>query len=339
MKKYSVVILFVLCSIVACMHICTCAQLDIYDISGHWAEENIRSLMDRGIISGYCDRTFRPGNYITLSEYIKMIVCSMGGGEGKSQNGYWAEYYIRHAVEKGYLIDGEFENPEKHINRTQLVRIALRVLNQYYQGNIHDLSSYIKDYANMTETQKFEMLRAYTAGIINGFPDGNFDCEKLATRAEASTLVLRILDASNRILPELNSDSENEFVEPKIIVEHNENPYQPFYFCINIDNYQDYSDDYKFIIDFINYPELNEREQKWGEWTKIRINQWRSAEYVKRNGGQLFSLPKSFYTNRENKQRLSIKPGMQIEYVISISNKQTQKSYPGMAVVKLKEFK
>lgn len=43
------------------------------DISGHWAEEDIRRAASLGWISGYPDGTFRPDQYITRSEAVALI--------------------------------------------------------------------------------------------------------------------------------------------------------------------------------------------------------------------------------------------------------------------------
>ncbi len=43
------------------------------DISGHWAEEQIRSIAGRGIIDGYPDGTFKPDAKVTRAEFAKII--------------------------------------------------------------------------------------------------------------------------------------------------------------------------------------------------------------------------------------------------------------------------
>lgn len=48
------------------------------DISGHWAEENIRRAASLGWINGYPDGTFRPDQYITRSEAVALINQMLG---------------------------------------------------------------------------------------------------------------------------------------------------------------------------------------------------------------------------------------------------------------------
>ncbi len=43
------------------------------DISGHWAENAIKSLYNDGLITGYNDNSFRPDNFVTRAELCAII--------------------------------------------------------------------------------------------------------------------------------------------------------------------------------------------------------------------------------------------------------------------------
>jgi len=43
------------------------------DIDNHWASEYIYALVNRGILSGYPDKTFRPDNEVTRGEYLTLL--------------------------------------------------------------------------------------------------------------------------------------------------------------------------------------------------------------------------------------------------------------------------
>ncbi|MDQ0495316.1 hypothetical protein QOZ95_003495 [Paenibacillus brasilensis] len=38
-----------------------------------WAAESIRSMVDKGVINGYADGTFKPGKTITKAEFVHMF--------------------------------------------------------------------------------------------------------------------------------------------------------------------------------------------------------------------------------------------------------------------------
>ena len=44
------------------------------DIVGHWAEKDIKTLMEKGAITGYPDKTFKPNNSITRAEFASVLV-------------------------------------------------------------------------------------------------------------------------------------------------------------------------------------------------------------------------------------------------------------------------
>lgn len=48
------------------------------DISGHWAESTIRSLVAAGVVSGYDDGTYKPQNPVTKGEFIKLLLAANG---------------------------------------------------------------------------------------------------------------------------------------------------------------------------------------------------------------------------------------------------------------------
>lgn len=43
------------------------------DIAGHWAESVITQWQSKGLIQGYEDGTFKPGNTITRAEFVTLM--------------------------------------------------------------------------------------------------------------------------------------------------------------------------------------------------------------------------------------------------------------------------
>lgn len=106
------------------------------DIKGHWAEEAILALVDKGVINGYPDRTFKPGQEVTRAEFAKMLALAFGV-QPKAQISFtdvkaehWAADYISALAEKevieGYP-DGTFR-PHNKITRTEAITMVARVL-------------------------------------------------------------------------------------------------------------------------------------------------------------------------------------------------------------------
>lgn len=49
------------------------AEYEVSDISGHWAEEDIKTAAANGLVIGYEDGTFRPEQYITRAEVMAVV--------------------------------------------------------------------------------------------------------------------------------------------------------------------------------------------------------------------------------------------------------------------------
>ena len=76
------------------------------DVNGHWAKNSIEFLAGCGVISGYGDNTFKPGNPIKRCETVVMVAILIGRSEefdtGISftdlESSHWAYGYIMNAV-------------------------------------------------------------------------------------------------------------------------------------------------------------------------------------------------------------------------------------------------
>ena len=85
---------------------------------------------------------------------------------------------------KGYP-DGTF-GPGKNITRAEFATMATR-----FASLMDDSGASFSDIAG--HWSESYVLRAATAGWIAGYPDGTFGPEKLITRAEAMTIINRVL--------------------------------------------------------------------------------------------------------------------------------------------------
>lgn len=167
------------------------------DIDTHWAKEYIISLAEKNIISGFEDNTFRPDNNITRAEFVKMIVSIFKLDEKEDAVEFedvsrdsWYYSAILKASGNGviYGSDGRF-NPEASITRQDAAVIICRLKN--VAGSVNDISftdeNEISDYA-------LEAVKNLAAsGIIIG-NNGRFNPKNNITRAEAATMLYRILN-------------------------------------------------------------------------------------------------------------------------------------------------
>jgi hypothetical protein len=166
------------------------------DIAGHWAEASIKALVDKGAIAGYPDQTFKPNRTITRAEFAKVLVKAfeLEAKDGKvfeDTASHWAKDDIAtanaHGIIKGYS-DQKF-GPNDLITREQVAVMVTRAANL----TASDQAPVFTDSAKISDWAKEAVASAAEAGIINGYPDGSFQPQGKATRAEAVTVIVKAI--------------------------------------------------------------------------------------------------------------------------------------------------
>ncbi|OXM82586.1 adhesin [Paenibacillus rigui] len=188
-------------------------KVELTDTKGHWAEKTIDTFVKLHIIDGYGDGKFHPNGNITRAEFATLIsrVFDISGGTGHSValsdvSSHWAKDAIEKLVSAGVLdgySDGTFK-PDQTISREEIVIILSRIVNLDHmnkdasKGNFTDMSSASPYAANAIKD-------AAEAGVITGKSDGVFDPKGKATRVEALTVVLNVLNLNPQIKNLLDS--------------------------------------------------------------------------------------------------------------------------------------
>lgn len=178
----------------------------------------VNKISELNAFSGYEDGTFRPDNQITQEEFIKTVVCLICGELNESNaptvkntwNSKWSSWavpYLDKAFELGLITEQDtmFKLVGIPCNRGEMAKVITRAVEYLKEDSVADTSTYItklKDYSRMKEEYKPYVLQAYAKGILSGYDDGTFRDDGLLTRAEASSVLVRLIDKNERI----NSD-------------------------------------------------------------------------------------------------------------------------------------
>ena len=166
------------------------------DISGHWAEDNIRELVTLGAVSGYPDYTFKPDNEITRAEFTAIIVKAFdlaprGGKVFADTVDHWASESI--AIAATYeIVNGYDENtfgPDEVITREQMAVMIVKAARLAPEA----VELTFEDSDSIAGWAKESMAAAVNHGIISGYPDNNVRPQGHATRAEAVTVIVNAL--------------------------------------------------------------------------------------------------------------------------------------------------
>lgn len=169
------------------------------DMGKHWGRAVVGKLSGLGIISGYNGK-FLPDNPVKVDEYITMVVKSLGF-KPESSSKYWAQPYIDTALKYKIIAAGEFKGYRRSIAREEAARIIIKaaLLKESAPNSDMDnlVRSMIADYSRIKDGNKQFVLQAYELGLMSG-AGGRFMPANTLTRAEASSVIIRNIDAASR---------------------------------------------------------------------------------------------------------------------------------------------
>lgn len=174
------------------------------DISdSDWYADNVKKCYELGLISGKKAGYFDPYGNVTLAEAITIasraheIYC---GGDGVIDNTgiQWYDGVVVYAENNGIIKPGEFVNFNLPATREQLAYIFANIVpeSEYIVlNNVDDIPD-----IDVVGPYDRDIYFLYRAGVLTGNDEfGTFNRESYITRAEAATLLVRIVRPEERI--------------------------------------------------------------------------------------------------------------------------------------------
>ncbi|MCX7841624.1 MAG: S-layer homology domain-containing protein [Clostridia bacterium] len=193
--------------------------------SGHWAYEAIQKMVEKGIINGYADNTYRPDNIVSRADFAKLMVLSLGldaTNPGKSTfldvgTSHWANKYVERA--KYYLTgfrtsSGDYFKPEDPAVREDMA-VALvkarKLENDDYDESLLDV---FNDKEGISPKLKKYVALAVKHGIMKGnaLADSTkkaFNPQGSLTRAQAAVLLYNVMNSSQEKVTYENVEENN----------------------------------------------------------------------------------------------------------------------------------
>jgi hypothetical protein len=194
---------------------CSAEQNLPTDIKGHWAEDDISTMLGTGVVGGYPDGTFKPNRSITRAEFTTIVNRAFGTFDESAEAAFTdvkkSDWYYRQAASgkaagfiSGYP-DGTFK-PNTAITREQSAVILANLL----QLNGEEGAVQFTDAAEVSAWAKQSVKAVSDARIVGGYPDGTFKPLQSITRAETVVIVQRALAFSPDITePEPEKPAES----------------------------------------------------------------------------------------------------------------------------------
>lgn len=194
------------------------------DLSSYdWAVDAIQSLYAKNVVNGYSDSKYGPENKITRIEFICMLSRLLKyydtQAAEKGMVYYYQDYDKTHYSKADYdylmkcfaILDDASDisalgfnqitnvfgtgrlNMNKPITRAEVVALL-----DAFIGDIDVEDASFKDIWN--SNFRYSILKAYSSGLINGYPDGTFRPNNPITRAEMAVILDRYIKGKIYVL-------------------------------------------------------------------------------------------------------------------------------------------
>ncbi len=180
--------------------------VDLKDVP--WAEEAIRHLQDKGVVSGKEERVFAPNDSVTRAEFCKILVNSYQLLDDSAQCNFadvsqeeW--YYPVVSSAYGYGLVSGYEDScfraNDPVTREEMVTILYRLLQKKrLVGEVSSVENTFRDFDQISDYAKNAVLILSNAGYVKGAGEEQFLPKNTASRAEVCVLIYNTLKGGNR---------------------------------------------------------------------------------------------------------------------------------------------
>ena len=167
-------------------------KVSFTDIKGHWAEKDISTLLELGIIQED-SQTFCPKDNIKQKDFIKMLVNTFGPvykfpviPDDKNDSFY------EEAINRKIIFPKE-KSPKKFITRLEASKYLVRALNVAYIADLNGIySPKFKDLKEKNNRDLGYISIISGLNILNG-NNGYFGPDKNISRADTAVILIRFL--------------------------------------------------------------------------------------------------------------------------------------------------
>ncbi|PYG84328.1 S-layer family protein [Ruminiclostridium sufflavum DSM 19573] len=191
------------------------------DTAAHWGRSYIARISALEIIAGYTDGRFGPNDKLLAGQYILMLVRTLGFKPEVPQGTPYYQPFADIALKEGLLKKGEIADYTKPMTRELAASLARRAIGTYEEvpadyfvkgsdpypckgdkgffDNVYVGYQKLKmtDYTSITSSRLQDVIDCYRMGLLTG-SDNKFSPKGTLTRAEASVIIVKLIDKTMR---------------------------------------------------------------------------------------------------------------------------------------------
>ena len=164
-----------------------------------WFYEPVEYLSSEGILRGFEDGTFRPGETMSFAQFFKLLLAPFVPDAVEPEGKNWWKPYAEYGRAEGILTKNDVQNPDEPILRNRVARILARLSllpekeGYIVQAKREAIIPQLGDLEMIPSYDLEAVVEVYAAGLMRGYDDGCFHAELTMTRAEGAMLIYRYL--------------------------------------------------------------------------------------------------------------------------------------------------
>ncbi|MZQ98838.1 MAG: hypothetical protein GT601_14310 [Acidaminobacter sp.] len=178
-------------------------KTEFKDMTKHWSTSYVTLLTRAGVIAGFPDQTYRPEQPLTRAEVITMLVKALSKDYKTLKPAAlpldvraadWHYDFMAYASYLGLyeVLDGR-ALPDEPLTREKTANLLSNMAMVLKLNPEGGTSLNFTDISTLSATSQEDLLWLTKMGIFSGYPDGTFRPQDIVTRAEASVLMIKMM--------------------------------------------------------------------------------------------------------------------------------------------------
>ncbi|MCD7740008.1 MAG: S-layer homology domain-containing protein, partial [Candidatus Gastranaerophilales bacterium] len=203
---------------------------------GFWAYEEIDTLTNEKIISGYEDNTFLPAKLVTRAEYAAMVIKTIGQENLTVEKMYsfedidskhWAWNYVLRALNLDIIkpVSESYFYPDDYVTRSDVITFLVNILKSEDITKKEAIVALQNAYEDFDDIPDWFKITAGKAEVLNVIakepPRQNFlDYDSYVTRAQMAVFLFNLKEKINSYLQEKITEETSSKKGEGIVIEN-----------------------------------------------------------------------------------------------------------------------
>lgn len=167
--------------------------------SSHWAYPYVSAAVDKELVRGFPDGKFHPNDEVTYAQFITIVAQAYYVIPKGTASNPWYQVYVDALNQDGLLAGTAAESSiGKPISRYEMAQIAGNVLVdagiEAGAAQLQEAQAKLADWSFVPEQYKKAVSLCYANKVLSGLPDGSFGGGQTMTRAQACSVIIRVLN-------------------------------------------------------------------------------------------------------------------------------------------------